>query len=612
MDNELKTSIYSDALQGKSPGIVVKRDPEPHEIPGLLDWVSTEVGLIDGVLDQEVMDAHAGHGQTWDWEEYQIDYLENASRWQILNKPRQAGISMAFATKPFARGILTKGNYTGIFVSYKKEEAINKIRYVKNLLDALPPAFHKKIERDPLQLIEWRNANGTISKVISHAQKPLRGHHGDVFLDELGFYQTDREIYESALPVVTQVGGTVDITSTPFGKGGMFWDIISDKVKYPQFRRTWIYWWWCKRYLKEPTDEFMFEAMINAPKMSTEERVHKYGSERLKIQFKNLDLETFQQEFEGFFVDEQASFFSRRLIHNSMFDNTQSLSDYDPLVTDFTIPIEEALKEEKFPIVERYPDVNFKKYGSIEELHAAIYRGEISLNLYGGADIGTTRHSTHFTILEEINVENGQTLQIERFSLNRNNWALADQESYFADILSQNLLLKLAIDGTGIGEQMTQTLKKLYPGNVEVLKMSGNNTVAAKHMNNLRVRMENSGMALAYDRATLEDLYSIRSHVSESKRQTFRAAEKKKSHADAAWAISFASYVATPWGETPSAVSFRHNLSQSGYRGQGNTKSGYKRRQGTSYAQCVAELSRHGRDHNLPFSPGKFHGDHLD
>lgn len=160
----------------------MNRNPHDDEMSKLLEFAATELGLLYGVLDGEKLKNVSADGEEWRWEDFQLRYFA-AGRFYIANKTRQAGMSAAFSAKALAKGTLAKGNSTGIFVSYKKEEAIGKINYVKAFLECLPPRFRKKIIRDPLHLVEWKNPNGTISKIISHAQNPVRGHHGDAWLD---------------------------------------------------------------------------------------------------------------------------------------------------------------------------------------------------------------------------------------------------------------------------------------------------------------------------------------------------------------------------------------------------------------------------------------------
>lgn len=555
-DDNLRTSIYED--DGTAPAAWVHRNPTPEEWAVLEDELATEAGFLDYALEEEVMNryAHYSTGE-WEWDEYQRHFFNVGGNF-IANKCRQSGGSAMLAAKFFARGALSDMDYTGILTSYKKEEAINKIDYVKRYLDALPPRFRKRIKRDPLQLIEFENPNGTIVKILSHAQKPIRGINGDIGLDELAFYQWDREIYASALPATAMVGGDINIISTPFGKSGVFYEVFADRDKYPNYSRLPIMWWYTRRYLKDPSDRGLIRAIKHAPGMSTQERVYTFGSPAIITQFEDAsDLETFMQEFEGLFVDELAAFFTKDLILKVMYPEWSDIDDYNPVEADFDIPIEDALRNESYPLLNIYEGrktihgkkVHFKKYDSLEELYAAVRRGDVSRRLVAGVDIGTTIHSSHLTVLEEVQFHDGKTLQIERFSLSRQNWDLPDQNKYFKHVLQQGWIEKMYMDTTGIGMQMGQSLKKDFPMTFVPFQMGGSNSKQEMLMTNLKNRMEGLGIALAYERQTIEELYSIERVIGANKSVSFKAPEKQRRHADSAWAIALASHAGTPYGE---------------------------------------------------------------
>jgi phage FluMu gp28-like protein len=549
----------------KGPSVVVKRDPEPEEMPELIEFLASELGLLS-TLDQSKMKILSSVG-VWEWESYQEDIIDCPS-WLVCNKPRQAGVSFAFAAKGLSRGSLSKNNYSAIFTSFKKEEAEGKIQYVKQMLDALPPQFKKKVIRDPQQLVEWENSNGTRVKIISHAQRPIRGINGDVFLDELAFYALADEIYESALPAVSAVRGTVDVTSTPFGKSGKFYELISDPIKYPKFKRLHLKWWHNRRNLKRQDDEFLVKAMINAPNMSLEERVYTYANSYLMDQFLNAqDKDSFRQEFEGYFVDEQAAFFNRALILSCMFPTSvEDIDSFSPVEEDFSIPVEDALAQGDCEILKHYSgvlDINnrpilFKKFSSLEELQSAVHSGQISYRLFGGADVaGSSGHAAHFAVIEEIILKNGETLQIERYSRNSHGWGLTEQTEYYKNILRSGLLRKLRVDRTGMGEHMNEELVKEFGDSVvEGIHMGGSNKRQEEHMTNLRMRMSTKTIALGMDMQMIEDLYSIKRIISPTKSVSYKAPERKKHHADAAWALAFASLAGTKFGEKPASYSF--------------------------------------------------------
>lgn len=566
--DKIITSIYEDD-GAPGPANVVTRDVEDmHEQQQLMQHIvhelSTEQGFLDILLDDKIMSEYSPN-QYFEWEFYQQRMFE-IEGWIIFNKCRQSGGSFALAAKAFARGMLANMKYDCIFTSITKDEATNKIDYVRMFLEALPPRFRKKIIRDPLQLIEWENPNGTRVKILSHAQKPIRGINGDIGLDEVAFYQRPDEIYTSALPAAAAVKGNIYLISTPFGKGGIFYDVFNDKFKYPQYTRLPVYWWMVRRYLKNESDEFYAKAFLEAHKMSSEERVHIFGNKQIQLQLANaFDLESFQQEFEGFFVDEQAAFFSRDTIKGAMFYEDESLDHYNPYETDFhyedgtKMSAEVALKREDSELEKFWEGqldamgrpINFKTYKRFEDLEIAVKNGEVVWQIIAGYDVGTTRHSSCLFIMEEIMLASGGTLQIERFSFDHDNsksaWLIDDQSDFLAQKLMTGIISKMIVDATGAGMALGQRLARDFPGIVYDLQMGGNNQKQEMLMTNLRARMEHKFIALRYERRSMDDLYNIQRVVGANRSVRFEADEKKRHHSDKAWAIAFASAAGTPF-----------------------------------------------------------------
>jgi len=541
---------------------IIYQDVEEDDKDELLNYIinelATERGFLELGLDSAILDEQSPDGK-WEWAPFQLEYF-GIPGWFACNKCRQGGGSVMLAAKYFAKGMLAKNNYNGIFVSYKKEEAVGKINYVRMFLQALPPRFKKRIIRDPHHLIEFENHNGTRVKLTSHAMKPVRGTNGDVGLDELAFYAIAKLIYNSALPAVASVGGNIDVISTPWAKSGVYYEIIADKMRYPDFTRMPIMWWHVPRYLKpqyaDDHDSFI-RAIVAAARLDTEDRVYRFGNSNIQTQFQNMDIDTFRQEFEGHFVDAQAKFFYKDLILSCIFQNRAGLDEYAPEEKDFSIGIEEALKDEDSPIEAKYAGrstidgriIHFKKYTNFEELLSARRTGEISNNLLGAADIGTTIHSAHFVILEELILPDGDTLQIERFSLNRRDWKLPDQQDYYEMMMRNGYLRRFASDANGIGLQMAQHFEKHFPRIYFKFKSGGSAELRDAIMTNLKARLEAMKIALYSDRVTIDDLYAIERRVAPGETVSYHADEKKRHHGDAAWAVGMASFLGTPSNE---------------------------------------------------------------
>jgi phage FluMu gp28-like protein len=60
-------------------------------------------------------------------EPYQIEFLQNRSRFRWVTKSRQVGFSFVFALEALARCHL-RDKHTGVFVSYNLDDAKEKIR----------------------------------------------------------------------------------------------------------------------------------------------------------------------------------------------------------------------------------------------------------------------------------------------------------------------------------------------------------------------------------------------------------------------------------------------------------------------------------------------------
>lgn len=554
--------LRGEPFTGQPAKPIIYQDIEEEEQDELLQYIiselATERGFLELGLDSAILDEQSPDGK-WEWAPFQLEYF-NVPGWFATNKCRQGGGSVMLAAKYFAKGMLAKNNYNGIFVSYKKEEAVGKINYVRMFLQALPPRFKKRIIRDPHHLIEFENHNGTRVKLTSHAMKPVRGTNGDVGLDELAFYAIAKLIYNSALPAVASVGGNIDVISTPWAKSGIYYEIVADKMRYPEFTRMPIMWWHVPRYLKPQfTDDHdtFIRTILQAARMETEDRVYRFGNSNIQTQYQNMDKDTFMQEFEGAFVDAQAKFFYKDLILSCLFQNRAHIDEYAPEEKDFDIKIEDALKDEDSPIEAKYAGrstidgrlIHFKKYTHFEELLAARRSGEISYNLIGAADIGTTIHSAHFVVLEEIILPDGDTLQIERFSINRRDWKLPDQQDYYESMMRNGYLRRFGSDGNGIGLQMAQYFETNYPRIYFKFKTGGGAELRDAIMTNLKARLESGKIALYSDRTTIDDLYSIERRVAPGQTVSYHADEKKRHHGDAAWALGMASFLGTPSNE---------------------------------------------------------------
>lgn len=585
-------------------GVVVHRNPDDwDEMKQLLDYVHTESDFCTMMLDKTELNNLARGDRQFEWEEYQLAYFDIVGHF-VTNKPRQSGLSFACSAKYFATAQMSARNFTAVFVSYKKEEAINKINYVKQIMMALPPTFAKRIIRDPLQMIEWENpGNKTRSKIYSHAQKPIRGLTADkILFDEFAFFTMAETIYESAFPALAQTNGTMDIISTPFGLGGMFYDILNDDRKYGNFEKWHIKWWDCMGYVKDtsPTAWAEIKTFLKSDEgmqMPTEEKVYRFGNHRLIGQYENAHSEeSFKQEFEGAFLDTEAAYFPKELIFENMFDTETDLDrDYAPTDADQYFDMEgnkitaaQALADLNYGITLKMETLGIKRYHykTLFDLMGAVAKGEITKNLFAGFDVGVSKDNSCLVILEEIVFKDGSTFQVERYREFMDKWKLHDQQDYLWRLLSSGLIRKILIDKGGIGWQLTEYLESTFPKTmVEGVQLGGTSKTKERYMTNVKSRLTSNELAMHYHKDTIEHLYAIKREVRSTGGVVYTADENKRHHADYAIALSLACLAGTQSGERPATIFSTPR--------EGSAKDGVIQMAGENSSKLHREMERH-------------------
>jgi hypothetical protein len=219
------------------------------------------------------------------------------------NKARQLGWSWAAAADAVAHAILNPRSLS-IFVSYREDESKEKIVYAKRCLAALSELV--PFERDDnKETIELDNGSRLMSWTCTEPRGPGKPR---IYLDEMAKYPKGRDsaIYTAALGALTR-GGVVRIGSTPKPSGKFRELVEGDGGEVQRVLGTWP-WWTAPHLVKE--NQFN-GAQLNAPDMTTEQRVIRYGGKRIRLLYHEYmqagDIGGFQQEFECMFVSESAA-----------------------------------------------------------------------------------------------------------------------------------------------------------------------------------------------------------------------------------------------------------------------------------------------------------------
>ena len=444
----------------------------------LASWISTEWGFVEGLCRYD--------GEPIVLEAYQLAFMQNRSRFRWITKGRQVGYSFVFALEALARCHLRDG-HTVVFVSYNLEDAKEKILIARQVFDELPLAYQKKLIVDSKTELafESNSSSNRISRIISVPSKPPRGKKGDVLLDELAHYVNDREVYSGSTALILRSHGQITGCSTPLGRRGIFWEIATEELrKYPHHTRQEVPWWLSRFFCRHVP-----LAATQAPDMTTEERVAKFGTQAIVEQLDSLPLEDFQQEFEAKFIDESYSFYPYELVLPC---TSADLSLYD----DFT----------DFP----FPD------------------GRI----VAGFDVGRTRDRSELAVFEEHN--NRFTCRMLR---SYNQVPFSEQETDLRRLLNTLPVARLSIDKSGIGMNLAENLARDYP---QVVPEAFSNDSKERWATDFKILLQRRDVILPRDREMVGQIHSIKRRVLPSGKVSFDAERTSRGHADRFWAIALA------------------------------------------------------------------------
>ena len=439
------------------------------------------------------------------WQSFQIEHFTNSSLFAIALKSRQCGWSWTAAAEAVANGTLIP-RHLSIFVSINQDEAKEKIRYAKQIIEALDDDAKPKLIHDNETYLEFENG----SRLISHPCRPVRGKaRATIYLDEFAHYPKDREIYLSALPAATR-GGIVRIGSSPLGASGMFWEIYEQKLKaYPGYKRAHIPWWMVSALCRNVQD-----AVQHASYLETEERVHAFGAPRLIEIFENMVLEDFQQEYECAWLDESSSWISWDEIKRNQLD-----------AQDEKLWYRQARNVDEAMCV-------------IDEVVAACKRGAIESALTAGFDVGR-----HHDLSEMIFIGKSTTAQLPyRLGISLRGTEYDDQKAVAQKALNVLPVTQMLIDQNGLGNQLAEDLHKQFGDKAQGVDFTNaNKELWAVE---IKLRLQRGQVPIPLDRDLAYQIHSIKKRVSAAKNNVFDAERNNLGHADKFWALALATWAA--------------------------------------------------------------------
>jgi phage FluMu gp28-like protein len=450
---------------------------------------------------------------------WQQQYIRDTSPYIAVNKSRQVGFSWIESAKALARSHLLP-DYQKYFVSINLDESKNKIRYVRQMFDTLPPRFRLKLITDAKTEIAWVDKYNRVSLVKALTSREPRGMHGDICLDEFAHYRNPRKIFHAA-GALTIRGGQFTVGSSPMSQKGPFYEICSAKSD-TALAQTWglyeIYWYHSRHLCNN-----VYEAIAKAPSMSTAQRVLRYGSKKLIDIYNSYSEEAFVQEFECQFVDEQSAFMPTELIHSCW------EPDYGKDASEVGVKLL-CWQEEFGSKIDQELAKNRTVFTRMLEWIRKNCKGIIEI----GYDVGRHHDIAAMIVTDTFN---GKTdvraiLGLDKVSFETQFFLLKEAMRIIGNVT-------LRIDRGGMGEHMSENLVRMFGSRVEPIVFG--NTNKGTMATGLKIKFEQKTIRIPAWLKLFAHIHSIQKTVTASNNLVYEA-DSNDHHGDYYWALALACY----------------------------------------------------------------------
>lgn len=479
-------------------------------------------------------------GQPLVLQHFQVASINDTSRFKITNKCRQTGGSLTVSGKQFYNSYRTPG-YRCDIVSINLREATDKIKYIRNLHDTLPPRYQIPITTDnQLSIGFHRGASKSVVNSIA-ASTGVRGGSKAVVFDEFAHIMNDEELFLSAAPAMIHNDYGMEVVSTPNGLDNLFAKIFLNepdergRQPYSNWSRH-SYIWIDSPYMCTDVDaanhewEHVYKKDIN----QMDKLVERYGTEDLYGYFYMYPRAYFYQEFCGSFMNDENAVFPSRVIQQCIKGTVGEAEGFEGEVIkeDFLIPWEK--KPDRLPA------------GTLVTM---------------GVDFGESDKHTDKTAIHVI--ERSGDIYKQRYHevLKKTDYPdVSYQEDYIADLILRFKPDRVMADETGLGRGIVPGLRRRnLPTAIEGLTFTNDNK--EKMVVDLKVEMERKHVwILEEDRGLQAELGTMRRTTTPSGLHRYEG----QPHDDNVWAFAMAvkaanytKFIITRLGETNASNQIR-------------------------------------------------------
>jgi len=421
-------------------------------------------------------------GQPTRLEPYQINYLNDLSKFRVVAKSRQIGFSWIIAAEGLHKIITSRGKKVN-YVSINQKEAADKIVYAKQFYHSIPAqsGFRVPIYTNAEYEFSLHDHPNTSYLVSQPASSAIRGGEKDVYFDEFAFIRDAAKLFDAAMPATTRGNSRLTVVSTPLGQSGLFFDIVNDRQRFPEFTVHTVPWWECSIMSIDPA-----ESTALAVDFDTDARVKRWGSPSIQAIFNNMGLDSFQQEYECSFADESVNFYPWGLIVANV-DDTLNQMLYVPDLQ-YNIGIDVAKKIDKTVVTVSASD---------EETGVK-------------------------TIYKTFETQDDYSKQVE----------------FFKGLIKDIKPVRVTIDATGVGAVLAEQLTAEFGGIVEAVTFNLQNK--ERWSTAFKGDLQMNRVRFPRKRELLAEIHSVERKKSEAGNYLFRAREGQ--HDDYFWSAMLSLY----------------------------------------------------------------------
>ena len=450
---------------------------------------------------------------------YQQSWVRDPAPLKIYLKARQIGFSFAETLaevmecleRPGAHWLLlSRGERQALELARKAKEHCQSIGAVARLYEnelvgaasgrprVHPERLHREREGKALPYQKpvashWSPSiaqhrlefpNGSWMIALPANPDTARGYAANVLLDEFAFHRDARAIYAAVYPSITR-GFKLRIGSTPFGESGMFYEL----------------WTGQNAFSKHKTD--IFEAQQHGLELDVQ-----------KLREGCPDEDIWRQEYCCEFISDATSWIPWELI-----------------------------------IAAQSVDANMdwpQSHGDTEKTESLSSSVPLRLggNFFLGVDVARRRDLTVLYLVERLG-DVLHTRAVQRLA----NASFAEQQAAIEALLvipsaveGSAFIRRCAIDSTGIGAMLAETLQQKFGSRVEAVHF----TLGVKEDLAVRVKrlFEERRIRIPDDRELRSAIHAVRKYATAAGHFRFDAERTDHGHADEFWALALAAYAA--------------------------------------------------------------------